>query len=484
MGERNGFFYDSQLRRYLLQIMRIFSDIKVRNGPDAAGNYTITRVPIMYGDPSTMVAQIIKGVSENTLMPVPMFSVWIEGIKMAEKRRQDTQFVGKISAIERQFDKETQTYSSEVGVRYDIERYMPVPYDVTFKLDCWTSNTLNKMQILEQIGVIFNPSIQLQQDSNLFDWTSIFEVWMEDITWTNRTIPQGADIQRDIMSWKFKVPIFLNPPAKVKRSSLIAEIVTNVFTAPSVPGLEESLDGNYDYFRTAFSGVPNQIITTVGNYKILVAKNNGQDEITLLNHNGAVLPTLNWQSLFNKYGQITPNITKIRLKLDPNIDVSTSDIIGGIIIDNTRENVLIFTPDIDTLPASNISPIIGIIDPTEVMPGNGLPTATAGQRYLLTSRESAGEEPAIPMGVAASPWGSSIVAYPNDIIEFNGIKWIVVFDSRNSSGKNYVINNADVSQYMFNGNHWTYSYLGEYAPGYWRIDNLIPTANGPIDNYT
>ena len=73
--------------------MRIFSDIKVRNGPDANGLYTITRVPVVYGDPSWVVAQIIKGASENTLMPAPMFSVYIDNIKMVPERRQDTQFV-------------------------------------------------------------------------------------------------------------------------------------------------------------------------------------------------------------------------------------------------------------------------------------------------------------------------------------------------------------------------------------------------------
>lgn len=476
------FFYDSQLRRYLLQFMRIFSDIKVRNGPDAAGNYTLTRVPIIYGDPSAIVAQIIKGVSENTMMPVPMFSVWIESIKMAPTRRQDTQFVGKVSSIERQFNKETQTYGTEAGIRYDVERYMPVPYDVIFKLDCWTSNTLNKMQIMEQINCFFNPSIQLQQNSNLFDWTSIFEVWMEEYIWSNRTIPQGNEVERDVSSWRFKVPIFINPPAKVKRSSLIAEIVTNVFETTSTPGLEESIDGNYDYFRTAFNGIPDQLITIIGENNILVSRNNNQDEITLLHPYGAVTPILNWQALFNKYGQITANITKIRLKLDPNIDVNDTDVIGDISIDPIRQNVLIFKPDIDTLPATNILPIISIIDPTEVTPGNGLPMPVTGQRYLLTS-ENTSTSAIIPPGVTSSPWGANIVAYQNDIIEFNGVKWGVVFDSKNSTGLHYVINNQDGCQYTYDGTQWTYTYYGKFSPGYWRIDNIMPIQNGTINDY-
>src|ERR1035437_7781137 len=136
------FFLDNQTRRYLLQFMRIFSDIKVRNGPDANGLYTIQRVPIMYGDPSSMVAQLIKGASENTMLPVPMFSAYIDDIKPNDKRRMNPQYVGKASVMERQFDPLTQTYGTGPGVRQDVERYMPVPIDITFKLDVWTTNII------------------------------------------------------------------------------------------------------------------------------------------------------------------------------------------------------------------------------------------------------------------------------------------------------------------------------------------------------
>lgn len=479
------FFYDAQCRRYLVQFMRIFSDIKVRIGPDANGLYTIQRVPIMYGDPSWMVAQLIKGQSENTLLPSPMFSAYIDSIKVSPERRQDTQYVGKISTIERQFDRQTQTYGSGPGIRQDVERYMPVPYDMYLKLDVWTTNTNIKLQIFEQLGIIFNPSIQLQQNSNILDWTSIFEVWLEDFTWTNRSIPQGISDERDVMSYKFKVPVWINPPAKLKRSGLIAEIVTNVFNANELEG-GSNLDGDYDPFRTCISGIPIQIVTTEGNYKISVGKGLIADEITLLNSGGYPDPALSWQSLIEKYGQITENITKIRLKLDPNLDVTETDIIGGITQDPLRQNVLIFTPDIDTIPPSTIPPIYDIIDPKEVWPGNGLPIAAAGQRYLLTSSDSAVEETVIPAGVSTSPWGSNLVAYPNDVIEYNGIQWNVVFDSKNSVGKNYLVNNANGSRYTFDSEtqEWTYTYYGQYQQGYWRIDNIISAPDGTtISNY-
>lgn len=456
--------------------MRIFSDIKIRNGPDTNGMYSISRVPILYGDPSNIVAQIIKGGSENTLLPAPMFSTYIDNIKMAPQRRQDSQYVGKVSTIERQLQQGA--YTNQAGIRYDVERYMPVPYDVTFKLDCWTTNTTNKFQIVEQINMFFNPSIQLQQNSNLLDWTSIFEVEMIDYVWTNRTIQQisTVDIERDVTSWKFKVPVWINPPAKVKKTGLISEIVTNVFYDVDIVAAEAALEaGDYDPFRTCVGGVPTQIITTQGNYQILVRQESGQDTVTLLNADGGVEPIQSWQKLIQIYGQITPNITKLILKLDPNIEIDDMDVIGTIIQDPNNINVLLFTPDLDTLPGTTQLPISAIIDPTEVQPGKGLPVATAGQRYLLTSNVSDGEEPAIPPGISTSPWGDNIVAYPNDIIEYNGINWTVSFDSRNTSGLNYVVNNANNTQYTFDGTNWAYTYYGKYPPGYWLLNNITPT---------
>lgn len=476
------FFYDSQIRRYILQFMRIFSSIKVRNGPDANGLYSIQRVPIMYGDPSWMVAQLIKGASENTMLPSPMFSAYIDNIKIVPERRQDTQYVGKVSTVERNFDPLTQTYNSEPGIRQDVERYMPVPYDMYMKLDVWTTNTTTKLQIFEQIGIIFNPSIQLQQNSNLLDWTSIFEVWLEDFTFTNRSIPQGGDDTRDVMSFSFKVPIWINPPAKLKRSGLVAEIVTHVFDNIPLDGLEERIEGEYDPFRTCITGYPMQIVTTEGNYRISVARVDGQDEITLLNEYGQVDPALSWQNLIQKYGQITPNITSIRLKLDPNLDVTSSDIIGTIAQDPDRQNILLFTPDLDTLPGNTILPIAAIVDPTEVSPGNGLPTAAPGQRYLLTSQYSHGEEAALPFPVSTSPWGPLLYAFPNDIIEYNGTSWQVVFNSRTATGLNYVVNNSNGCQYTFDGVDWSYTYYGVYSPGYWRIDGIINAPNGTTIN--
>ena len=44
------FFYDDQIRRFLLQFTRMFSNFQVEYGRDDSGAPTLTRIPIRYGD--------------------------------------------------------------------------------------------------------------------------------------------------------------------------------------------------------------------------------------------------------------------------------------------------------------------------------------------------------------------------------------------------------------------------------------------------
>ena len=54
------FFYDDQIRRFLLQFTRMFSNFQVEYGRDNTGAPTLTRVPIRYGDASRQAATIIS----------------------------------------------------------------------------------------------------------------------------------------------------------------------------------------------------------------------------------------------------------------------------------------------------------------------------------------------------------------------------------------------------------------------------------------
>ena len=83
-----------------------------------------------------------------------------------------------------------------------------------------------------------------------------------------------------------------------------------------------------------------------------------------------------------------------------------------------------------------------------------------GQRYLLT--EAIGDS---DNATPASAWGS-LVASVNDIIQYNGTSWEVVFDASertpdySSNITDFVTNTTTSVQYKWTGAMWVKSYQG------------------------
>ena len=143
------YFYDGQIRRYLTQIIRLLSNFVVRYGDG-----TLVRVPVMYGDADRQAASIINQNSENTLPATPKIAVYVTDFDLARDRLGDATYVGKMHFRERAVDEDTGMYTNEQGKNYTVERLMPTPFTLTVKVDIWSANTEQKLQILEQILVL------------------------------------------------------------------------------------------------------------------------------------------------------------------------------------------------------------------------------------------------------------------------------------------------------------------------------------------
>lgn len=464
----SDFFYDEQIRRYILQFLRIFSDFKIELPADENGVVAQKRVPIVYGDMSRQVAQILRNNDQNTSIAAPLFSGYITDIDMAADRRQDPSNVNPVRVLERTYNNGTGLYESTLGNRYTVERHMPVPVNLTMNLDLWTTNTTDKLQLWEQIMVVFNPSIQLQTNDNPVDWSAITEVEMTNTTWSSRGVPAGSDSSNDFCTFQFKVTGWINPPAKVKRQSIIEQIITRVYNT-DVSSIDT--DRIFDPIGSVFSDL-DQMIISPGNYRIDVsAIDSTTSRVELLNEYGQSDPTLAWQNLFAAYGTIDPETTTLTLKTEDDIEETFGDILGSLEVSDTDLNIATFTVDSDTLPTTiGSGPVTDIINPYASYPGDGtLPAAAVGQRYLLlTNNENANGEKLIGDNGGVNPWGS-LEAYENDIIEYNGTNWFVSFDSSAIETSQYVVNLADAQHYRFDGEQWTFTFLAEYNPGYWRV---------------
>ena len=469
------YFYDAQLRRYLLQFMRIFSEFKVSEGKRNGVTY-FNKTPVRYADMQRMVAHIIKQGSENMVNSTPFMAVSIQSLLIARDRTQDPMLVATEQIAEREYDTGTASYKSDQGNLYSTKKIMPVPYNLTLNVDCWTANTDQKMQLLEQILILFNPSLQLQQNSNPLDWTQIFEVELTDIQWSNRSIPAGVDETIDVATLTFTLPIWLSPPAQVKRQKIINTITTNVYNTGSLEDLGYD-DDIYDFFRSIEGDMEINSITP-NNYWVDVSGTEATLYKSAPTSDGSVYDDgttvkANWNDLLEVLapqgasGTISgsgvsiadiPLTTGSTLQLNITNELENTSLITGTVTRNTIDSgKLIFTVDADTLPANTETDVTRIVDPLTSHPGDGtLDAVASGQRYLLTNE------------IVGDVWG--ITADINDIIQYDGSKWSVVFDASTISISKYVKNTYTNKQYRWNGETWSSTHEGTYNPGYWKLN--------------
>lgn len=427
-------------------------------------------VPVAYGDMSRQVANIIRDNSSNKLPSAPRIAVYISGVQLDRSRLGDSTYVSKVHIRERKkiYNDQDQFlgYDKTQGDNYTVERLMPTPYKLTVKADIWASNTTQKLQIMEQLMMMFNPSLELQTTDNFVDWTSLTVVELTDIVFENRTIPVGVDSEIITGTMTFETPIWISPPSKVKKLGVIHEVIMNIH------------DNNYT-FET-------QEHVTISGFDIFVHYDkNAQSYFAELLDPKACLELLpedqqslwlkhgrdiNWRVLVQQYpGIFRAGSSQIFLK-QPN----GNEIIGSIAIYGQNETKLVINFDQDTYPTNwplivnaeggnERGTIDAIINPLTFNPR----VPPEGTRYLIL--EDIGD---VRNSEGAAAWrsnGIDLIAKANDIIEWNGTNWEVVLESATTTETVYTTNLTTGVQYKLEDGEWIRSFEGEYSKGHWRI---------------
>jgi len=461
-------FYDGQVRRYLTQFINFFSNF---NYKDSKG--TLYQVPVRYGDITRQVAQIINGNSENKIPSAPFISCYIKDLQFDRARLQDPTFVSKINIRERDFDSNTNSYLNQQGANYTIERIMPTPYTLTLAADLWTTNTEQKLQLWEQIVIFFTPSFEIQTTDNYLDWTSLSVIELENQQFSSRTIPQGVNEDIDIMNMTFKCPIWITPPAKVKKLGIVTKIISNIFSVDP----RGSIEGIYnkDGVAERFNEIsPDTTITiTPGNYDLLVLNNtakiikaNGKGEEIDLSNDANIS---SWRKLLDLYpGKFTAGLSQLRFN-QPNGD----EVIAYISLDPADERSMILNIDTDTIPSNTIISGRGTVDAV-INPQTYNPTGVAANtRFLILENINIHDQFNDIDFDGPDAWknifGDDFQARANDIIEWNGSIWSVVFNSENVTDVVYITNSYTGTQYKWDRGEWKKTYEGIYSPDLWRL---------------
>ena len=444
-------FYEGQVRKFLTQFIRILSNFSVETGKGKDDSIQLRAVPVVYGDPTRQVANIIRQNSENALQYAPKIAAYVRELNYDRERMQNPYHIEKQHLRERDVDSDG-NYTDRVGAGYTVEKVMPSPFRLEVTADIWSSNTDQKLQILEQILYLFNPDFEIQKSDNYIDWTSLSYVELTGIKFSNRTIPVGADTEIDIATLDFSMPIWLSPPVKVKKLGVVAKglidgnLTSRSYITPNNFGL--LVTGN----QLRLLGSTGTSVTSGGDgFQTGANEPNNYDPFETFG------PPVNWKILLNQYGKLTNGTSQIRLTQSDG-----SEIIGTIATTTLDDTILLYSIDSDTIPSNTLTSVKKIINPATFVP----PTPANGDRYLVVN--DVGDSTAT---YRSATWGT-LVASVNDIIEYNSTtsKWNIAFDASNpDSTQHYVTNLNTGIQYRFNGTEWVKSYEGIYTAGNWSM---------------
>jgi hypothetical protein len=321
---------------------------------------------------------------------------------------------------------------------------------------------------------------------------------LTQLTFSNRSIPVGTASNIDIATLTLEAPIYISPPVKVKQLGIVTNIIASITQGVESPSLQDpQLDFGNELFpqgsnQSANSGnissggnIVNVSRTSLGGFGILVVNGQAQildkyEHVTATNDSIEIpikmSPEINWRKILDNYpGKYKAGYSKIYLKQS-----NFTEVVGTFSLNPLDENYITINYDVDSFPTNTVLSAVNrpgspgtfdaIIDPTRVGPGVGLSNPITGTRYLII--EDIGNA---ANADGADAWkgtdSSDLVAEENDIIEYNGIKWIVIFDASQSQDQLiYQTNIYTGVQYKWNGLSWVKSFEGEYRAGTWRLE--------------
>lgn len=208
------FFYEGQLRSYLLQFCNIFTGLQIKTGKGECGVEEMMTVPISIGSRDRVVAAIQAGNTQNKPFAVPAMVGNMTAVALSPNRK-------GVGVVDRR------TYLPQGGIYPDdlksATRIMPIPYIMSTELSIYASNTQQMHQILEQLLMLFDPILQIQTSDTALDWTKITTVELTGLN-NEENYPPAGDRRLIMWTLSFDIPIYISAPADIK-DEIVRKIV-------------------------------------------------------------------------------------------------------------------------------------------------------------------------------------------------------------------------------------------------------------------
>ena len=146
------YYYHEIIRRTIIAFGTLFNEIDIKHQTSAGGAFSTVRVPIAYGPTEKFLARLEQkpDLRKRVAITLPRLAFEMDGISYDPARKVSTMQTFKA------FTKDGSKSARKV--------FMPVPYNLSFKLYAMTQYNEDSLQIIEQILPFFQPSFNLTVD--------------------------------------------------------------------------------------------------------------------------------------------------------------------------------------------------------------------------------------------------------------------------------------------------------------------------------
>ena len=146
------YYYHEIIRRTIIAFGTLFNTIDIKHQTSAGGAFSTVRVPIAYGPTEKFLARLEQkpDLRKRVAITLPRLAFEMDGISYDPGRKVSTMQTFKA------FTKDGSKSARKV--------FMPVPYNLSFKLYAMTQYNEDSLQIIEQILPFFQPSFNLNVD--------------------------------------------------------------------------------------------------------------------------------------------------------------------------------------------------------------------------------------------------------------------------------------------------------------------------------
>lgn len=225
------YFYNHQLRSYILQFMQIFAWIQVETGKQEDGKPLRINVPVHYGLKDRVAASIIADNTTNSMLKAPSIAVYMTGVELAPERRK-----GHLNGPSQRVLPYGGQFPHDLKV---AQAATPSPVNLRFQVSIMTTNSDDQFQILEQLMVLFQSyHVWIQRSDSPVDFTKLAYVEMQDIQ-PETTYPIGTDRRLLGLTINFIAQAHISSPVKladniIKHIHLRLAALDNIDVEPGV----------------------------------------------------------------------------------------------------------------------------------------------------------------------------------------------------------------------------------------------------------